>query len=165
MLTMESTIVAIFWAHGQVSLKHIPFWYPFLEAHVTTHYSNIGVRSRQITELDTSTLPPPCMPQWVWPQWTKYRMLFVQTFTPTPSMHHKLLGYGKYHMQNNHLPTKSLVESTDMRATFSERTSSFWKWKRQRLTIPRLHAHVSRWHCELWACRESLECGMGDLSY
>ena len=43
----------------------------------------------------------------------KDRMFFVQTSTLTPGMHQKLNKHGKYCMQNNQLPTQSLVELMD----------------------------------------------------
>ena len=42
-----------------------------------------------------------------WPSMNRRRMLFVQTSTPTLSMHRKLTQHGRYSsMQNNKLPTK-----------------------------------------------------------
>jgi hypothetical protein len=38
------------------------------------------------------------------------RMFFIQNSTPTPSMYKKLTKHGKFCMQSNQLPTKSLVE-------------------------------------------------------
>ena len=40
----------------------------------------------------------------------QYRMLFIQTSTPTPIMHQKVTKYRKYCMQNNQLSAKTLVE-------------------------------------------------------
>ena len=37
-------------------IKHMSFWYPFLEPHLTMYHSNIGVWLRQGTELGTSSL-------------------------------------------------------------------------------------------------------------
>ena len=56
MLTIEPRAVIVFWARSPVSLKHKPFWYPFSEPHQTIYHSNIGVRLRIVTGLETSTL-------------------------------------------------------------------------------------------------------------
>ena len=40
----------------------------------------------------------------------QYRIFFVQTFPPIPSMHRKLTKLEKSCMQNNQLLTKTLVE-------------------------------------------------------
>ena len=41
---VEFGVVNIFRAHNLISFKHIMFfWCPFLDPHLTTHHSNIGV--------------------------------------------------------------------------------------------------------------------------
>jgi hypothetical protein len=40
-------------------------------------------------------------------------LFFLQTSTPTPSMHQKLIEHGKNCMQNNQLQTKTPVELED----------------------------------------------------
>jgi hypothetical protein len=50
---------------------------------------------------------------WVRPPMNWYRMFFVQSSTPTPSMHQKLIDHGKFCMQNNQLQIKTLVELKD----------------------------------------------------
>jgi hypothetical protein len=41
----------------------------------------------------------------------QFKMLFIQTSTLTPSTQQKLVEHGMFCMQNNQLPTKTLVES------------------------------------------------------
>jgi hypothetical protein len=43
----------------------------------------------------------------------QYRKFFIQTSTPTPSMHRKHHGHGKFCIHNNQLPTRTLVELKD----------------------------------------------------
>jgi hypothetical protein len=40
MLTVEPKSVSSFWTHGSISFKHIYFWCPFLNPHLTTYHSN-----------------------------------------------------------------------------------------------------------------------------
>lgn len=40
-------------------------------------------------------------------------MSFIQTSTPSPCMHQKLITNDKYCIQNKHLPTKTPVELVD----------------------------------------------------
>ena len=59
-------------------------------------------------------LAPLGMPKWVWPSMNQHRVIFVQTSTLPPSMHHKLPDHGRCCMQNNQLPTKCPFESKDI---------------------------------------------------
>ena len=45
MLTIEPRMMNISWICTPTSLKHMPFWFPFLHSHLTTHHSNIVVWS------------------------------------------------------------------------------------------------------------------------
>lgn len=57
MLTIVSKMVIILWAHYPNSLfKDMSFLYAFLKSHPNTYNSNIGVQSRQIIAVDTSTV-------------------------------------------------------------------------------------------------------------
>ena len=56
MLTIELRMVDILRARKLISSKHVSFWCPFLDSHLTTLHSNIGVKLRQVTELGLSTL-------------------------------------------------------------------------------------------------------------
>jgi hypothetical protein len=56
MLTIESRFVIIFYTHSPISLNYISFIYRFLEPHLITYCSKIGVRLRSVTELGRSTL-------------------------------------------------------------------------------------------------------------
>lgn len=56
MLIIEMKIVNIFWAFGLISFKHMFFYCPFLDPHLITHTSNIGVRSWQGIYLGPLTL-------------------------------------------------------------------------------------------------------------
>ena len=58
-------------------------------------------------------LAPLGTPKWVWSSMNWYRMLFVQTSTLPPRMHHKHTKHGRFCKQNNELPTKSHVELED----------------------------------------------------
>jgi hypothetical protein len=49
-------------------------------------------------------------------------MFFVQTSTPTPSMHQK--SYWTWKVQNNQLPTKSLVELKDNSIVYRQKDQS-----------------------------------------
>ena len=44
MLTIESRMVSRFWARSAISLKHISFWCPFLDLHLSMYHSNVGVQ-------------------------------------------------------------------------------------------------------------------------
>jgi hypothetical protein len=44
-MTIRPRMVFIFWALSPVLLKHVPFWYPFLEPHTT---QNIGMQISQV---------------------------------------------------------------------------------------------------------------------
>ena len=46
-LTTEPRMVIISSAHGTISSEHIYFQYLFLEAHLTTYHSNIGVQKEK----------------------------------------------------------------------------------------------------------------------
>ena len=51
MLTIAPRRVSRFWARSQIS-----FWHLFLDLHLTTHHSNIGVQIIAMLDLGTSTL-------------------------------------------------------------------------------------------------------------
>ena len=51
MLTIEPRVVNKSCARSHISFKHMSFWCPFLDPHLTGHHPNIGVRFRQVTEL------------------------------------------------------------------------------------------------------------------
>ena len=53
---IECKMVISVWACGPIFSNHMSFWYLFLEPHLTTYHSNIGVRLRQVTELGICTL-------------------------------------------------------------------------------------------------------------
>ena len=48
--------LSIFWVRSPISSKHMSFWFPFFDPHLTTHHSNIGVQIIAMLELGTSTL-------------------------------------------------------------------------------------------------------------
>ena len=56
MLIIEFIMGIIFLACNPFSLNHMSLWYPLMEPHLTTHNSSIGVWSRDVIELGTSTL-------------------------------------------------------------------------------------------------------------
>ena len=56
MLTIEPRMIIIFGAPSSISFKHLSFWIPFLEPHLTTSHSNICVQLREVTKLGMSTL-------------------------------------------------------------------------------------------------------------
>jgi hypothetical protein len=57
MLTTELRIISIFWACSPISFKHmIYFWCQFLDPHLTTYNSNVGVQIIVVLEWGTSTL-------------------------------------------------------------------------------------------------------------
>ena len=56
MLTIEPRMVVIFQACSPISFKRMSLWYPFLEAHLTTYHSTIGVLIRNVFELGLSSL-------------------------------------------------------------------------------------------------------------
>ena len=65
MLTIEPRMVTIFWACSPISFRHKSFWSLFLEPHLTTYPSNIGVWLRYVTKFGISTLwfkPAPLTP-------------------------------------------------------------------------------------------------------
>jgi hypothetical protein len=55
-LIVESRMVIKFRAHNSIFVKRMPFWYSFLEVHLPTCDSNIGVLTRKVTEYGLSTL-------------------------------------------------------------------------------------------------------------
>ena len=57
MLTMEPRMVNTFGACRPISLKHMMhFWCPFLDPHLTTYHSSIGVQVTAILDKNLSTL-------------------------------------------------------------------------------------------------------------
>ena len=78
----------------------------------------------------------------------RYRMFIIQTFTPTPSMYQKLTKRGKYCMQDNQLPTKTLVE-----------------WNENSIEVklkPKLHIFLSYchgWNISIWKLIDQIVAG------
>ena len=58
MLNLELIMVNTFGTHTPTSLKHIPYWCPYLRAHLTTHYSKLNEKGTQIRPPYFSTLSP-----------------------------------------------------------------------------------------------------------
>ena len=58
-------------------------------------------------------LTPLGMSKRAWPSMNGYEKFIIQTSTSTPGMHQKLTEHGKDFMQNNNLPTKTLVKLKD----------------------------------------------------
>ena len=56
MLTNESRMISIFWAHCPTSFDYMFCWCLSLGPYRTTHHSNIGVQCIVMLELGTSTL-------------------------------------------------------------------------------------------------------------
>ena len=48
MLTVEFRTVSVFWACSSISYEHVHFWCPFIDPHLTTYHSNIGVGNRHV---------------------------------------------------------------------------------------------------------------------
>ena len=50
MLIIELKMIIKSWAQISIFVKRISFWYPLLEAHLTTYHSNIGVIMKKVNE-------------------------------------------------------------------------------------------------------------------
>ena len=55
MLTTEHRKINIFWARTSISFKHISFWCLFLDPHLPSYHSNIGVQILAMFDLGTPT--------------------------------------------------------------------------------------------------------------
>ena len=53
MWTLEPKILSIIWARSLTSPKHIFFWCQFLDLHLTTYRSNVGVHTIVVFNLGT----------------------------------------------------------------------------------------------------------------
>ena len=56
MLAIKPRMTNKLWAWSAISIKHMTSWCLFLDSHLTTHHSNIGVQLRHIAKLNTLTL-------------------------------------------------------------------------------------------------------------
>ena len=54
--TIKCRVVNKIWKRSPFSFKHVSLWYTFLDPHLTTQHSNIGVCSRQITNWNSHTV-------------------------------------------------------------------------------------------------------------
>ena len=42
------------WTRSSMSFKHMSFWGPFLDSHLTTHHSNAGVGFKMSNQMNPS---------------------------------------------------------------------------------------------------------------
>ena len=56
MLTIELRMISILCARSPIYFKHVSFWWQFLDLHLTTYHSNIGVQIIFVFNLGVSTL-------------------------------------------------------------------------------------------------------------
>ena len=63
MSTNELRMVSILGTHSPISFKHVSFGCLFLDSHLTTYHSNIGVQMNGILNIGMSTLELSFWPQ------------------------------------------------------------------------------------------------------
>ena len=91
MFTIEPNLVIILSAHSPISFEDMFFESSFLDPHTTQIWvSKLLLRLIHV-----------CLP---------YRMLFVQNFTPAPSMHPTYIEHEKCCMPNKQLRIKNFME-------------------------------------------------------
>ena len=80
--------------------------------------------------------------KWVSSPMNPYRTFFIQISKMTPCMHQKLIECGKYCMQNNQLPTKTLVEFTYNSIKERRNARRVTAWTCDNNTVTRSKSHI-----------------------
>ena len=107
----------ILWLNGTLCRELVPYGFPLVVLHTISIISfHCGACLEVVFEFEWRAtyfaslrakliLAPLGIPKWVRPSMNWYGMFFVQTPTPSPSMHWKCTQHGTC-MQNNQHPTK-----------------------------------------------------------